>query len=137
MIAGVAGVLYFLGIKEQPGAFWGFFASFMVLFLATGVGNASTFQMVPVIMRKELAHLMPDMTDAERTRQAEKESAAIIGFTSAIAAYGAFFIPKAYGSSIVLTGGPEAALYGFALFYVISAAVTWFYYTRRNAPVSC
>ena len=137
MIGGVAGVLYFLGIKDQPGAFWGFFASFMVLFLATGVGNASTFQMVPVIMRKELAHLMPDMTDTERTRQAEKESAAIIGFTSAVAAYGAFFIPKAYGSSIALTGGPEMALYGFALFYVVSAVVTWFYYTRRNAPVSC
>ena len=100
-------MLYFLGIKDQPGAFWGFFASFMVLFFATGVGNASTFQMMPVIMRKELARLMPGMTDTERTRQAEKESAAIIGFTSAVAAYGAFFIPKAYGSSIALTGGPE------------------------------
>ena len=51
MIAAVAGVLYFLGIKDQPGAFWGFFAMFMVLFFATGVGNASTFQMIPAIMR--------------------------------------------------------------------------------------
>ena len=51
MIAAVAGVLYFLGIKDQPGAFWGFFAMFMILFFATGVGNASTFQMIPAIMR--------------------------------------------------------------------------------------
>ena len=137
MMAAVAGILYFLGIKDQPGAFWGFFAMFMVLFFATGVGNASTFQMVPVIMRKELARLLPAAEDASRMRQAEKESAAIIGFTSAIAAYGAFFIPKAYGSSIALTGGPQAALYGFLLFYLISVVVTWFFYTRRNAAVPC
>ncbi len=137
MIAGVAGVLYFLGIKDQPGAFWGFFAMFMLLFFATGVGNASTFQMIPIIMRKEVARLMPELGEAERIRQAEKESAAIIGFTSAIAAYGAFFIPKAYGTSIALTGGPEAALWVFMAFYASCVAMTWWYYTRRNAPVPC
>ena len=132
MIAAVAGVLYFLGVKDQPGAFWGFFVMFMVLFLATGVGNASTFQMVPVIMRQEMKRLMPDAAAEQRTRQAEKESAAIIGFTSAIAAYGAFFIPKAYGSSIALTGGPQAALWTFLAFYVLCVVVTWVFYTRRG-----
>ena len=137
MILGVIGVLYFLGIKNQPDAFWGFFAMFMFLFFITGVGNASTFQMIPVIMRKELVRLLPAMDDASRARQADKESAAIIGFTSAVAAFGAFFIPKAYGSSIALTGGPQDALYAFLGFYVISAVVTWFFYVRRNSPVSC
>jgi NNP family nitrate/nitrite transporter-like MFS transporter len=138
MILGVIGVLYFLSIKDQPGAFWGFFAMFIVLFFTTGVGNASTFQMIPVIMRKELARLLPAaMDEASRTRQSDKESAAIIGFTSAVAAFGAFFIPKAYGSSIALTGGPQGALYAFLGFYVISAVVTWFFYVRRNSPVSC
>ena len=132
MIAAVAGVLFFLGIKDQPGAFWGFFAMFMVLFFATGVGNASTFQMIPVIMRKEIGRLMPELGPADRIRQSDKEAAAIIGFTSAIAAYGAFFIPKSYGSSIALTGGPEAALWAFMAFYVSCAAVTWFIYTRRG-----
>ena len=61
MIAAVAGVLYFLGIKDQPGAFWGFFAMFMILFFATGVGNASTFQMIPAIMRAEIPRLEPGM----------------------------------------------------------------------------
>ncbi|MDP1731765.1 MAG: MFS transporter [Devosia sp.] len=132
MIGAVGGVLYFLATKDQPGAFWGFFAMFMILFLATGIGNASTFQMIPVIMRKEIDRLMPQLTPTERVRQADKESAAIIGFTSAVAAYGAFFIPKAYGSSIELTGGPAAALWGFMAFYITCVAVTWFVYTRRG-----
>ncbi len=132
MIAAVSGVLYFLGIKDQPGAFWGFFAMFVMLFFATGVGNASTFQMIPNIMRQEMLRLMPDASATERLRQAERESAAIIGFTSAIAAYGAFFIPKAYGSSIALSGTPQAALWAFLGFYATCVLVTWFVYTRRG-----
>jgi NNP family nitrate/nitrite transporter-like MFS transporter len=132
MMAGVAGVLYFLGIKEQPGAFWGFFAMFLVLFFATGVGNASTFQMIPNIMRKEIDRLMPQAELNARIRQAEKESAAITGFTSAVAAFGAFFIPKAYGTSIEFTGGVEAALWGFFVFYVSCVLITWGVYTRRG-----
>jgi NNP family nitrate/nitrite transporter-like MFS transporter len=132
MIAAVLGVLYFLGIKDQPYAFWGFFAMFMVLFFATGVGNASTFQMIPAIMRQEIPRLVPGLNAADRTRQADMESAAIIGFTSAVAAYGAFFIPKSYGTSISLTGGPETALWFFLLFYVCCLAITWFFYTRRG-----
>jgi NNP family nitrate/nitrite transporter-like MFS transporter len=132
MIAAVAGVLYFLGIKDQPEAFWGFFAMFMILFFATGVGNASTFQMIPAIMRAEIPRLEPGMQPAARQKQAEMESAAIIGFTSAIAAYGAFFIPKSYGTSIALTGGPSMALWGFMIFYVTCLAVTWGFYTRRG-----
>jgi NNP family nitrate/nitrite transporter-like MFS transporter len=132
MIAAVGGVLYFLGIKDQPHAFWGFFAMFMLLFFAAGVGNASTFQMIPAIMRADMARLEPKLSAADRVKQAEMESAAIIGFTSAVGAYGAFFIPKSYGTSIAMTGGPEMALWGFLLFYVSCVAVTWFYYTRRG-----
>ncbi|RFB79740.1 nitrate/nitrite transporter [Methylovirgula sp. 4M-Z18] len=132
MMVGVGGVLYFIGIKDQAGAFIGFFAAFLVLFFATGVGNASTFQMIPVIMANEMGRLMPGADAETRRRQAEKESAAITGFTSAIAAFGAFFIPKSYGTSIALTGGPEAALWGFLLFYMSCLAVTWAVYTRKG-----
>ncbi len=137
MILAVGGVLFFLSIKDTPGAFWGFFAMFMILFFATGVGNASTFQMIPSIMRQQVKRLMPGLDDTTFVRQAELESGAIIAFTSAIAAYGAFFIPKAYGSSIAYTGGPEIALWGFMVFYALCVVVTWFFYTRRNAPVPC
>lgn len=128
MIPAVGGVLLFLA----TGAFWGFFAMFMALFFLTGVGNASTFQMIPVIMRKDMNRLMPGGDAPTKQRQADKESAAIIGFTSAIAAYGAFLIPKAYGTSIDATGGPEAALWLFMVFYLSCAAVTYFFYTRRG-----
>ena len=137
MIAGVAGVLFFLGIKDQPGAFWGFFAMFLLLFFFTGVGNASTFQMIPEIFRQEVARLMPSLNSTAQRQQSDKESAATIGFTSAIAAYGAFFIPKTFGSSIALTGGAESALYGFIVFYALCMGLTWFYYTRRNAETPC
>ena len=132
MIVAVLGVIYFLSIKDQPGAFVGYFATFMVLFFATGVGNASTFQMIPAIMRAEMPRLSPGASAAAQQKQAEMESAAIIGFTSAVAAYGAFFIPKAYGTSIALTGGTQAALWCFTLFYVLCLAVTWGFYTRRG-----
>jgi NNP family nitrate/nitrite transporter-like MFS transporter len=132
MMIGVLGVLYFLGIKDQPYAFWGFFAMFLVLFFAAGVGNASTFQMIPNIMRKEMDRLMPSADRETRLRQAEKESAAITGFTSAIAAFGAFFVPKSYGTSIAMTGGVQAALWGFLAFYVSCLVITWGFYTRRG-----
>ena len=136
MVAAVAGVLFFIGIKEQPGAYWGFFAMFILLFFATGVGNASTFQMIPVIMGREVPRLMPDLAEGDRTRQVEKESAAIIGFTSAIAAYGAFFIPKSYGTSITLTGGPEAALWGFPdLLYSLRVRDVVLLHASRRPPV--
>jgi NNP family nitrate/nitrite transporter-like MFS transporter len=105
---------------------------FLILFLVSGIGNASTFQMIPVIMRKEMDRLMTSTDAAARTRQADKESAAIIGFTSAIAAYGAFFIPKSYGTSISWTGGPEAALWGFLVFYISCIVITWWCYTRPS-----
>jgi MFS transporter, NNP family, nitrate/nitrite transporter len=130
MIAAVLGVIFFLGIKDAPGAFWGFFACFMALFFFTGVGNASTFQMIPVIMRHEVGRLMPSLSVEEARRQSDREAAAIIAFTSAIGAYGGFFIPKAYGTSITMTGSPMGALWVFLVFYVVCVALTFYYYTR-------
>lgn len=76
-IAAILGMIWFLGI----GSFAGFFAMVLALFLASGVGNASTFQMVPGIMRREIDRTAIGLSPADRLRQAERESAAIIGFT--------------------------------------------------------
>jgi len=130
MIVAVFGVLQFLPLGDSAGNFWGFFACFMALFLLTGIGNASTFQMIPVIMRREVARLNRGQDEAAARKQAERESSSIIAFTSAIAAYGAFFIPKSYGTSIALTGGPAAALWTFLVFYVVCVALTFAVYTR-------
>ena len=70
-------------------------------------------------------------------KDANKEAAAVLGFTSAVAAYGGFFIPKSYGTSIALTGGPQGALILFVVFYLTCIALTWWYYARRNAEMPC
>ena len=132
MCLGTMGILYAIGMKTDQSAFPVFLGSFLFLFAASGVGNASTFQMIPAIMRKEVARLEPGLIGSALVKQSDKESAAIIGFTSAVAAYGAFFIPKSFGSSIVATGGAEVALYGFLAFYVSCIGITWWYYTRRG-----
>ncbi|MCU9849919.1 MFS transporter [Defluviimonas sp. WL0024] len=130
MIVAVFGVITFLPTDGTGGSFAGFFACFMALFMLTGIGNASTFQMIPAIMGREIPRLMPNLDAAASRKQAERESAAIIAFTSAIAAYGAFFIPKAYGTSIAMTGAPFMALWGFLIFYAVCVVLTWVYYTR-------
>lgn len=140
MIAAVFGVINFLPGAGSLGNFWGFFWMFMLLFAGTGVGNASTFRMIPVIFlteRQREAAGKDAAAQAKAIVDANKEGAAVLGFTSAIAAYGAFFIPKSYGTSIALTGGPEAALWAFIGFYVTCVAVTWWFYSRKNAEMPC
>jgi NNP family nitrate/nitrite transporter-like MFS transporter len=124
-IAAILGMIAALDAQSFPA----FFSMVLLLFVASGVGNASTFQMIPGIMRHEVDRSEPGLPDDARRVQAERESAAVIGFTSAIAAYGAFYIPKAYGSSIELTGTANAALWGFLLFYVSCAVLTWVAYS--------
>ncbi|HEY9218714.1 MAG TPA: NarK family nitrate/nitrite MFS transporter, partial [Phenylobacterium sp.] len=119
MIGAVGGMLWFLNTES----FWGFFATVMLLFFFSGVGNATIFQMIPAIWRQTLgAGSVPGQPD--------REAAAVIGFTSAIAAFGGFFIPKAYGASIQGTGGADAALWAFMAFYLSCAALTFFVYVR-------
>jgi len=140
MALGVAGVLYFLPTGPSGGSFAGFFAMFMLLFLTTGIGNGSTFRMIPIIFLTERQRACAGQGAAaqeQAVRDGNKEAAAVLGFSGAIGAYGGFFIPKSYGSSITLTGGPEFALYCFIVFYVTCIAVTWWYYSRRNAPMPC
>ena len=87
---------------------WPFFSFFMILFLTTGIGNGSTFRSVPYIFSKE-------------------QAGPVLGWISAIAAYGAFIIPKVFGQQIK-AGHPEYALYGFTVYYVICLVLNWWYY---------
>jgi len=140
MALAVVGVLYFLPSGASGGSFAGFFAMFILLFLTTGIGNGSTFRMIPVIFlterQREAAGKGTEALE-QATRDGNKEGAAVLGFSAAIAAYGGFFIPKSYGTSITLTGGPEFALYCFIAFYATCIAMTWWYYARRNSPMPC
>jgi NNP family nitrate/nitrite transporter-like MFS transporter len=140
MTGAVLGVISFLPHAGVGGSFSGFFWLFMLLFACTGVGNASTFRMIPVIFlteRQRAASGKDSTAQTQAVADANKEAAAVLGFTSAVAAYGAFFIPKSYGTSISLTGRPEAALWFFIGFYLISIVVTWWFYSRKGAEMPC
>jgi len=140
MILAVLGVLMYVPGPAGPGNFTGFLSMFIVLFALTGLGNGSTFRMIPVIFLHERTAAAQGRGAAAQKQaliDAGKESAAVLGFSGAIGAYGGFFIPRSFGTSIELTGGVAAALYCFIAFYVTCLGITWWYYARRNAPVPC
>jgi NNP family nitrate/nitrite transporter-like MFS transporter len=139
MAAGVVAVLQFLPHGGAGGNFTGFLISFMALFAFSGIGNGSTFRMIPVIFLTERQRAArPDKPAQEQAvKDANKEAAAVLGFSSAIGAYGGFFIPKSYGTSIAMTGSPDGALYAFIFFYLTCIAATWWWYSRKNAPMPC
>ena len=119
MVASALGVAYFIQQAYNSATPEDFFLPFLVLFLilfaATGIGNGSTFRTIAVVFNKE-------------------QAGPVLGWTSAVAAYGAFIIPKVFGEQMS-AGTPEYALYGFAIFYLICIAINWWFYLRPNAYV--
>jgi NNP family nitrate/nitrite transporter-like MFS transporter len=114
MIVAALGVLCFLPHASSSGNFSGFFGMFMLLFGAAGIGHAATLRLI--------VRIFP----------AASERAAVLGFTSAVAAYGAFFIPKSFGTAIALDGSPAPALWCFIGFYASCIVMTWYYYLRNE-----
>jgi NNP family nitrate/nitrite transporter-like MFS transporter len=112
MILSSLGVAYFMAQAYQSATpqdfFLPFFLLFMVLFAATGIGNGSTFRTIAVVFNKE-------------------QAGPVLGWTSAVAAYGAFVIPKEFGEQIN-AGTPQYALFGFAVFYFICLLLNWWFY---------
>ncbi|BFM02936.1 hypothetical protein Psyaliredsea_15830 [Psychrobacter alimentarius] len=134
MVLAVLAVMYFLPSETSDGSFVGYFISFMVLFITTGIGNGSTFTMIPVIFRTFHECLTPEKAGTEELFvEIRKESAAVVGFTSAVAAYGAFFVPKMFGSGL----GIDGTFIALVVFYVLCIALTWWYYSRSNAEIPC
>ncbi|MUG33351.1 MULTISPECIES: NarK family nitrate/nitrite MFS transporter [Psychrobacter] len=130
MILAVVAVMYFLPSGTSAGSFTGYLISFMVLFVTTGIGNGSTFRMIPVIFRTVLEREHPDKVGTEPLFvEIRKESAAVVGFTSAVAAYGAFFVPKMFGSGL----GVNGTFIALIAYYVVCIVLTWWYYSRKNA----
>ena len=104
--------------SEDPGQYFiPFLLTFIVLFATTGIGNGSTFRMIGVIFSRD--HRGP-----------------VLGWTSAIAAYGAYLIPKIFGNQIA-SGTPHYALYGFAGYYATCLVVNWWFYARKGAEIPC
>ena len=96
---------------------WPFFWGFMALFAGTGIGNGSTFRSIPYIFNK-------------------MQAGPVLGWTAAIAAYGAFIMPKLFGQQIK-AGHAEYAIYGFVAYYILCLVLNWWYYDRKNSEVAC
>ncbi|MDP1673291.1 MAG: antiporter [Burkholderiales bacterium] len=92
-----------------------FMVLFVVLFAATGIGNGSTFRTIGVIFDRQ-------------------QAGPVLGWTSAVGAYGAFVAPVVIGSQ-VKAGTPEYSMYGFAVFYAVCLVLNWWFYLRKNAYV--
>jgi NNP family nitrate/nitrite transporter-like MFS transporter len=131
MGAATIGVLYFVGIKD----FTGFLVMFLILFVTTGIGNGSTYRMIPSIFREENLRKAQGKGEAGRAlaiKTASIESGAAVGFIGAIGACGGYFIPSGFGKSIAMTGGPQLALVIYLGFYATCLALTWWFYLRRS-----
>ncbi len=114
MVASALGVAYFMKQAYASATpeeyFIPFLILFLILFAATGIGNGSTFRTIAVVFDRE-------------------QAGPVLGWTSAVAAYGAFIIPKVFGEQINATT-PEYALYGFAAFYTLCIIINWWFYLR-------
>lgn len=119
MISAALGVAYYMKAAYSSATpedyFLPFFILFLVLFAATGIGNGSTFRTIAMVFPKE-------------------QAGPVLGWTSAVAAYGAFIIPKVFGEEIK-AATPEYALYGFAIFYFVCLCLNWWYYLGPKAEI--
>jgi NNP family nitrate/nitrite transporter-like MFS transporter len=117
MTLSAIGVGYYSSQAYQSAApeeyFVPFFVLIVVLFAATGVGNGSTFRTISVVFDKE-------------------QAGPVLGWTSAVAAYGAFLIPQLIGEQMKATT-PEVAMYGLAIFYAVCVVLNWWYYLGPKA----
>jgi MFS transporter, NNP family, nitrate/nitrite transporter len=92
-----------------------FLGLFLLLFFASGIGNGSTFRTIGVIFDRQ-------------------QAGPVLGWTSAIAAYGAFVAPVVIGAQIK-AGTPQVAMYGFAVFYAVCLVLNWWFYLRSGAEI--
>ena len=149
MILGTLGVLVALAqlapnptqdpaiATENQSVFPWFLVAFLFVFAATGIGNGSTFRMIPVIWQNAAKKATP-AGSAEREAAlagATKESSAVIGIASAVGAVGGFLIPLAFGAPWIddPVDAVRTSLIAFTLFYVLCLATTWAVYVRRTS----
>lgn len=124
-------LMWTLSVKSFPL----FLAAFLTLFVTTGIGNGSTYRMIPVIFRAfhlRRADGRGPEAQAEAVQAARRETAAAIGVVAAIGGLGGYFIPRAFGASIQATGTPLLAIECFVAFYLTCVATTWWCYTRTS-----
>ncbi|WP_188755424.1 MFS transporter [Microbacterium album] len=128
MIAGALGLILTLPL----GSFWVFLGCFLLLFVATGMGNGATYRMIPSIFAARGAATAGDAHSVS----AQRKGAAALGLISAIGAYGGFVIPQVLAASHAATGGYTAAFWGFIAAYAVMLVVTAAVYLVPRASLA-
>jgi NNP family nitrate/nitrite transporter-like MFS transporter len=131
MALGALGLIWTLPLQS----FWIFLGCFLVLFAATGMGNGSTYRMIPSIFAAR-AHAQGIEPGTPEAVKVQRKAAAALGIISAIGAYGGFLIPQVLNASQLSTGGYTAAFYGFVAGYVALLAVTVLVYVIPRASLA-
>ena len=106
-----------------------FFVAFMFLFVATGIGNGSTYRMISKIFRVkgEDAGGAPETMVLMR-----RQAAGALGIISSVGAFGGFVVPLAYAWSKAQFGNIQPALQFYVVFFILLLGVTWFFYIRKS-----
>ena len=127
--AAMGGGVLLTWLAGAAGSFWLFFLAFQLLFVTSGIGNGSTYRMIPAIFQaKAVAERGPG---EETLLHGKRQASAAIGIISAVGALGGFLINRAFGMSFAASGSPAAAFLAFGLFYASCFALTWWCYTRK------
>jgi NNP family nitrate/nitrite transporter-like MFS transporter len=132
MTLATLGVVHSLGVHSFPE----FLATFLALFVTTGIGNGSTFRMIPAIFRAEALAAGAGGDSVTALARGRRDTAAVLGLCSAIGAVGGYLIPQAFSTSIRAGSGATGALAVFIAFYATCLAMTWWHYLRANGFAS-
>ncbi|MFV0449620.1 MAG: NarK family nitrate/nitrite MFS transporter [Vibrio sp.] len=126
-------IFFVMPSENSSGNFALFLIIFMGLFACAGIGSGSTFQMIAVLFRRivTLQGRAAGLDEEVIARKSGTDTAAALGFISAIGAFGGFFIPQGFGLSLSITGTASSALIIFLFFYVVCSIITWFVYGRN------
>jgi len=114
------------GIFSAHGSFIGFYITFLLLFFTAGFGSGSTYQMIAIVFRQHIFNRATNNGDDKNqaAKIAATETAAALGFISAIGAIGGFVIPQLFSLSLVLFHSVSYALIIFLVFYIVCAIIT-------------
>ena len=130
MGAGTAVVLIAAQLHSLPL----FVAGFVLLFILSGLGNGSTYKMIPAIFMAK-AQLAVGAGEPVATANTEslRRSGALIGLAGAIGALGGFGVNLAFRQSFLSLGNATGAYVAFIAYYVLCMVVTWMWF-RRSRP---
>jgi NNP family nitrate/nitrite transporter-like MFS transporter len=114
-----------------------FLLGFVLLFVLSGVGNGSTYKMIPAIFRSKAMDAVATGTDsAVADKHALRMSGALIGIAGAIGAFGGVLVNLAFRQSFLSTGSGDGAYIAFIAFYAVCVVVTWVVYLRPGSTLA-